>query len=348
MHSQDFLRNKRYNRIRGILPPHFPLSIYNFPLRQKGAAVSTSPLLGLPLAQAFYQAVGEPALRRQFPDVLARAAIGLAGEGSECFGFDDALSRDHDWGAGFCIWLSPADFAQHGDALQRCYQSLTVPEGLPCRPPTATHRVGCLSATAWMAHYTGCAHGPQTVAQWQCIPSAFLATATNGAIFHPGDGDFVAVRDRLLRGFPPDILHKRLAYHVAIMAQAGQYNHPRCLARGDMVAAQLALQSFTVSAMQVGYLLNGKYAPFYKWMHRGMDDFTVLPRLQAQIAQLYAPNAAVQQGIEGICLVLAATLRRLGFSHSADDFLQAHACEIFAKIEDAALRNTHMMEELSC
>ena len=52
---------------------------------------------GLSLARAFFASC-EASLDEHIPDIMAVAAIGLAGEGSECFGCDDEISRDHDWG----------------------------------------------------------------------------------------------------------------------------------------------------------------------------------------------------------------------------------------------------------
>ncbi|MBO5496429.1 MAG: hypothetical protein J5967_03415, partial [Oscillospiraceae bacterium] len=60
---------------------------------------------GLDEARALYEEYGAPMLHEKFPAWEGRIAVGLAGHGSECFGFDDELSRDHDFPQGFCLWL---------------------------------------------------------------------------------------------------------------------------------------------------------------------------------------------------------------------------------------------------
>lgn len=52
---------------------------------------------GLELSRRYFEAC-LPLLQEQAGDILPLCAVGLAGEGSECLGFDDATSRDHDWG----------------------------------------------------------------------------------------------------------------------------------------------------------------------------------------------------------------------------------------------------------
>ena len=98
---------------------------------------------GLYLAEAYYKAHGAPMIGRQFSSYARRIAVGFAGPGSECFGFDDEISRDHDWGPGFCLWLAADDFNRFGKELQTAYQELPQtrsasrpPEGCvfcPCR-----------------------------------------------------------------------------------------------------------------------------------------------------------------------------------------------------------------------
>lgn len=50
---------------------------------------------GLELSRLCYEQIGRPAMEDRFPNLLPQMVFRLAGEGSECFGFDDELPRDH-------------------------------------------------------------------------------------------------------------------------------------------------------------------------------------------------------------------------------------------------------------
>ena len=75
-------------------------------------------LKGAELCRRYFEAFGRPMLRRNFPEYLDKIACGLAGEGSECLGFDDELSADHDFGPSFVIWVDDETFEKIGAKLQ--------------------------------------------------------------------------------------------------------------------------------------------------------------------------------------------------------------------------------------
>ena len=60
---------------------------------------------GLELSERFYFEYGAPMLHNEFPELEEIVAVGLCGSGSECFGFDDEISKDHDFDPGFCIFI---------------------------------------------------------------------------------------------------------------------------------------------------------------------------------------------------------------------------------------------------
>ena len=298
-------------------------------------------MTGLELSRAFWEKHGRPAFESQLPELLPRMAVGLAGEGSECFGFDDEISRDHDWGAGFCIWLTQADFDRYGAQIQKLYETL------PSTRPGGLDRVGCLSIPNWYHRYTGSPTGPESLAQWRAVPEAFLATAVNGEVFHDPLGEFSSIRRKLLNFYPEDVRLKKIAVRCATMAQAGQYNYPRCLRRDEPVVAQLALAEFIKAACSVTYLLNRRYAPFYKWLHRGMKNLPLLPELYGMIKELsLLPDSRERLDLlEGICSHIAAELARQGLSSTSGSFLLDHCPDIMERIHDPQLRRTHFMEE---
>jgi hypothetical protein len=79
---------------------------------------------GLDLAKAYYEAFGKQMLETEFNDVKNRIAVGLVGEGSECFGYDDDLSVDHDFEPCFCLFITKEDEQKFGFKLERAYSKL--------------------------------------------------------------------------------------------------------------------------------------------------------------------------------------------------------------------------------
>lgn len=88
---------------------------------------------GLALSHRFWEEVARPKIETDLPDVLPHLAAGLCGEGSECFSFDDAISRDHDWGPGVMLFLEKKDAPQWEERLRQLYASL--PKSFLCMPP---------------------------------------------------------------------------------------------------------------------------------------------------------------------------------------------------------------------
>lgn len=303
---------------------------------------------GLTLSRLYFEECGRYVFQKNFPEVFPRMTFGLAGEGSDCFSFDDEISRDHDWGPGFCIWLDEPDYEKYGRELQTVYRAL--PEGFYGFPVkksegSARGRTGVLCTQHWFRQYTGCTAGPETLSQWRAVPEYFLAAVTNGEIFLDGSGQFSSVRSRLLRYYPEDVRLKKIAYQAAVMAQAGQYNYSRCTARKDPTAAALALGRFLEAGMSMIYLLNKRYAPFYKWMHRGMERLSVLKVTGILFERLAESEDSDEKMtlIEQICRLVADELHRQNLSGCEEDFLLSHCPDIMSRIEDPALRRTHVM-----
>ncbi len=311
---------------------------------------------GLELAERYYEEVGRLMLADECWADLNHIAAGLVGEGSECFGFDDEISRDHDWGPGFCIWLTAADFERLGAKLQAAYDALPKTHaGFGPRRDTGTQkRTGVFEINDFYRRFVRFDHVPATLAEWRALPETFLATATNGKVFTDPVGEFTAFREGLLAFYPRDVQLKKLAARCFTAGQAGQYNFKRSVDRGELVAAQVGLSQFIEAVTSAAYLLNKTYRPFYKWMHRGLTGLPVLgrelhkllDRLCGQPGQS-APEALAGQAhvIEEISALLIGRLRLQGLTDSPSDFLLDHAYSVQHRIENEALRSMPVMLE---
>ena len=81
---------------------------------------------GLEISRAFWEECGKPMLEERFPELMGLIAVGLVGAGSERYGYDDELSRDHDFEHGFCIYLPDEEKVNRRQEflLGREYESL--------------------------------------------------------------------------------------------------------------------------------------------------------------------------------------------------------------------------------
>lgn len=311
------------------------------------------PLKGMALAKAYFQEYGEPLLNQGFSQYKGEMAAGLVGEGSECLGFDDEISRDHDFGPGFCIWLPEELYSRIGQQLQEAYHQLPRTYKGQTRMETeqGKGRVGPMTIEGFYQKFTGRPYGPEHHLEWLRIPESFLATATNGQVFYDGKGTFTKVRQRLLQFYPKDVAKKKLAAKLVVMAQSGQYNYIRCAKRQDAGAAYFACGEFIKSALGVIFLLNRIYMPFYKWAFRRAEDCRVLRPAADKLKDLAAISDTQEtfrskaERIEEICLDVRDYLRESGYSSSKESFLAAHGEEIFAGIEDPQLKSIPILME---
>lgn len=292
---------------------------------------------GMELCEAFYQEYGVPMIQNQFPGYEKHIAVGLVGEGSECFGFDDEISRDHDFGPGFCLWLTDQTYEKIGEALQKAYDELpTTYMGVTRRDSgKAQKRVGVFRIGDFYERLTGLPDVPITENQWLFVEDYQLAAATNGKVFRDDFGEFSRIRRELLKHYPEEVRVKKIARKAALMAQSGQYNYARMYGRGEKVTAQIALAEFMKHTMSMVYLLNHVYAPFYKWTHKGMEKLPVLPAIRdilSALADMAIGDERIPQTIEIIVQLIIQEMKKQSLTFGEDNYLDHHTEKILKSI----------------
>lgn len=308
---------------------------------------------GLELSRRYFEEYGRPMLEEQFPALLPYIAAGLAGSGSECLGFDDAVSEDHDFGPGFCLWLPGEEVIGRGDAfrLERAYASLPREFSGYQRPliaPTGGLRTGVIRYADFFLDKTGSPDGALTHEQWLRLPMPSLGEAVNGRVFTDPYGAFTRIREGL-KEMPEDIRRKRLAGHLLLMAQSGQYNYQRCLDHGEEGGAQLAAFEFVKNAISAVFLLNKRYEPFYKWAFRAMRSLPLLSELEPVLKGiLTSPNDPETSFtkfayIEDTAAAVIGAVTSLGLSKASCGDLERHAYSVNDGIADGTIRNLHIL-----
>ena len=309
---------------------------------------------GLKISEVFFEEYGLPMLENQFPEYIDNIAAGLVGQTSECFGYDDYISRDHDYAPGFCLWLPEELKKEIGDELQRAYDALPVEQFIlihrsdvgmaePSRTMTGarSHRVGVHSIEEFYYEHTGMTSAPVTTQDWLATPQMHLAEAVNGKVFRDPSGEFSSIR-KVWEGFyPENVLKKKVAADLAMAGKTGQFNYDRSVKRGDLGAAYCCVTEFIYKITAALFLLNGRYMPYYKWRFRAMKEFTTLSCVIEPLMKLSQMSEEESKGkvsiIEDISGEIVKELVKRGWSSGYSDYLLDNAKLIMKTISDTEI-----------
>ncbi len=332
---------------------------------------------GLALAREYYETFGRRMIEEKFPAYVDKIAVGLAGRGSDCLGYDDAISGDHDWGPDFCMWVSDDTYEAIGVALQQAYEELPKEFAGYRRAPRVNgrNRRGVIKISDFYRELTGSNVYEQI--DWRQAGDASLAAAVSGEVFRDDEGIFSAFRQKLKRGYPEEIRYLKLAESAAGFAQTAQYNYPRMLRRGDAVTAKMMIWDGVKAAMKLQHYIEGKYPLHDKWLYRSLQQSeegreaaaligqiaaelskTVMPAAQEQAVRLDTDGSGKKEDaareynvisgyIERLGAFFAGELYRQGCISDTESYLDAHAEELIYKASLAPKSREALVEEIA-
>ncbi len=327
----------------------------------------TPEMTGLELCRRYYEEYGQPMIAEKFPDYESRIAVGLVGKGSDCFGFDDVLSRDHDFGPRFVMWVTKEVYDQIGEDLQAAYENLPTSFMGVDRIETFHGKDRCgviiieefyktvlgVNLTGILVHSendnTSGKEKMDAIKSWLAVQDYALAAAVNGEVFRDDEGIFTKYRELLQAYYPKAVWYRKIAQTCALFSQSGQYNLPRMRRRGQVVSAELVKAECVKHAMKLYYLLNRTYAPHDKWLFKGLPenplmtvDHTDVAELVEKISLLPADRAHEQElttAIESLAVIFANELEKQDMVGQCDLYLDACTKELITK-SDALLTAT--------
>jgi hypothetical protein len=290
---------------------------------------------GAALSRLYYDEVVGPAIAARWPG-LPHAA-GRLGSGSEVLGFDDDMSRDHDFGLRVNLLVPPGVTRQieaHLDAV--------LPDafdGYPTRfattwDPQVRHRVQVDDVRTFVASRTGISVAePLSVPDWLSLTGEAVLEVTAGPVFADTAGDLSSARRRLA-WYPDDLWAYVVATDWARMAQELPFVG-RTADRGDDVGSRVISSRLVGVAMHLAHLLERRWPPYAKWTGTSL---TRLPSAKAAATPLRRAVDARdwrsrEQGLVDALQILCRLQREVGLP-AVDDPIEPFWDRPYSRVRD--------------
>jgi hypothetical protein len=296
---------------------------------------------GLEVAKGFYTEWGKDYLEKSFPDLIKRVAIGRV-FGSDVIGADDEISRDHNWGPQFTIFLSAEDYAEQGEKLSVVMNAEAPNPWKGFRLDGAGDKsVEVESIPNWIETWLGFSEKPSRNEDWNIIVKeridgginvareSILYFLRHGAIWYDGSGEMSRWREAL-HYYPEKIWYIRLAEELFRLMQHGEYNFVQRVAkRNDPLAKTICIGEFVHGVMNTLLLLNRDYTPYWKWLaheFRKLEEAKMYVPLLEEVVSVSTAERQVEIVLK-ICGDIHRTMTNSGIIEIEND--KEHSLPLF-------------------
>jgi len=241
---------------------------------------------GLELSRKYYEGIVAPALEERFPRAFRRCAVGLLAKGSDARGWDDELSRDHDWGPRLDVLLSNSDFREFGESLRsfasqlpkevdgvRYRLGLLSPNPLTDGTEEEPRNIAVFSIAEWLRLHLGLDHVPETEEEWLHVNEASLFDMTTGRVFRNTLDEYSRIVSELSGYYPQPVWRKRISIECRVCSAVDTSSHiigqlAKAWKRGNVILCHRLMGDVSESIMRLTFLLSREYAPYSKWLWR--------------------------------------------------------------------------------
>jgi hypothetical protein len=261
---------------------------------------------GAQFAEAFYREAVKPLLDREFPGL--RYLAGRLGSGSDVIGFDDARSRDHDWGCRLNLLTDDPAPASLGELLER-----ELPQTFRGRPvrfpvtwnPHDVHQVDIQTVQDFAASRLGVI--PASDLDWLCLTGHSVLETVGGPVFHDETASFSPLKD-LLSWYPEEVWYFVLASGWQKLAQSLHFVG-RTADTGQELQSRLLTSRMITELIRLAFLLERSWIPYVKWTEAALRRLPIAGRLRFTDSGTWQER---EQGLVDAIEVLAAKQRDLG------------------------------------
>lgn len=229
-------------------------------------------------------------------------------------GGDDEISRDHDWGPQFDLFLSAGDYASFAEPLSRAMNEAAPNPWKGYRLAGAGDRsVRVESIPGWFQKHLTLARLPLTAADWPptgAVSESELYFLRHGEVWVDGTGELSRWRSALHQ-YPAEILRARLAEECFRVWHHGEYNFVQRMARRrDPIAIAVCLGEFVSGVMRIVLLATRDFTPYWKWLPY---EFRKRPEARAYVPLLeeLVSTHMIERQVEIVEIVCGLVHRQL-------------------------------------